>query len=389
MQNVCFLFGAGADNNYEQQLPEGEEFAKALLLDKEFDKTINAFYQGRINERLANSNEKEKEWLPAVFKPAKLSVDSLYKASIKKEYASMVNGKELMANDFKRMEMLTLADKEDKISKKPNYMNQIDGRMHTLIWPRAYGYTSFCAVVSLYTRAYLTLCTKLFSKSPEDLLKDFSDISENLNGLPDKSTSSYYKIIKDHLVKEQFEEKDYIRIVTTNYTPFAEKVIGTKAISYPHGKLGWFESPYHLEVFDASDPGDKPKIDTEFVFPYIFLQSGVKPIVDPKQIDEYTKTKEYIIGSDILFICGYGINDDDNHINSILRHRITHETQSRITVYIHYQKEGKGDAKKEKENLLDKLRISDKSISSFMVEIINADFEDQNDRFLEIIKRYC
>ena len=47
----------------------------------------------------------------------------------------------------------------------------------------------------------------------------------------------------------------------------------------------------------------------DFIFPFIFIQSGVKPIVNHYQIHEFEKASNMIINSDELFVLGYGINN--------------------------------------------------------------------------------
>lgn len=60
----------------------------------------------------------------------------------------------------------------------------------------------------------------------------------------------------------------------------------------------------------------------DFVFPYILIQSGIKPIVNGYQIHEFEKAVRMIDESEELFILGYGVNSDDEHITNLLRTRL-------------------------------------------------------------------
>ncbi len=383
-KRVCFLFGAGADHNYNEKIPMGGRFASILLLNSEkgYNKIIAEYYKERLAMRKRIATVIEKEWLPTEYNPAQIDKHSLYKASLRKKYAlTGINKKEI------DQAIKTAKEKiEDTIAECPNYINQIDGRMHTLIRPKSYGQTSFWAVIQLYTRAYLCICQSIFEDTVPiaDLLKDCSSISDHFDTLIELSENSYYHVIKS--MKARLED---VTVVTANYTPLAEKVIGLdqSKIAYPHGKIGWFESPYRLEVYDSADKNDREKINTELVFPYIFLQSGVKPIVDPKQIDEYAKTHRFISETDILVICGYGINEDDNHLNSLLRDRVKHGYKTLIIDYQagpEYKKE-----EKVKKEILKKMRIDDAMGIQLYIEIIKKSKKEiENKEFEAILKKY-
>ena len=55
----------------------------------------------------------------------------------------------------------------------------------------------------------------------------------------------------------------------------------------------------------------------ELLFPYIFIQSGIKPIVEEIIINEYSKAISYLKEVDKIIIVGFRLNYDDNHINSL------------------------------------------------------------------------
>ena len=90
-----------------------------------------------------------------------------------------------------------------------------------------------------------------------------------------------------------------------------------------------FESPYEWKVYEAENLSDN---DNRLLFPYLFIQSGVKPIVEKRQIIEYYKMVK-AFQSDKIVVLGYRINCDDNHINGLLRN--AYECGSEI-VYMDY-----------------------------------------------------
>ena len=125
---------------------------------------------------------------------------------------------------------------------------------------------------------------------------------------------SYYEAIAEYL-----DDKDtkLAGVLTTNYFNLAESVLKGRTkngCAYLNGQLKWMEKPESLEVFDLVEK----KPETDLYFPFIFGQSLTKPIVHEKQITEFCKTRKILEEADCLIILGYGINEDDNHINSML-----------------------------------------------------------------------
>ena len=87
--------------------------------------------------------------------------------------------------------------------------------------------------------------------------------------------------------------------------------------AYLHGKLKWFEEIFTKRVDELQN-----FFEEDLIMPFIFIQSGIKPIVSPMQLREYSKALDAIDNSDYLIILGYGINSDDEHISNIIRERI-------------------------------------------------------------------
>ena len=136
----------------------------------------------------------------------------------------------------------------------------------------------------------------------------------------------YYNIIS-----KSFENKlnDYVNVVTTNYTNFSQEIIGLKDenIAFVHGKLDLFESLKSKHVGPIEDFSADEKI-----IPFIFVQSGIKPVVNARQIKEFAKAVDMILESDYLIVLGYGVNYDDEHIVNLLRERI--KNQKKIIYFV-------------------------------------------------------
>ena len=135
---------------------------------------------------------------------------------------------------------------------------------------------------------------------------------------------TYYNCIKN---------MDNVCVITTNYTPICESVscLEENKISYIHGSFRWFENPKELEILDVLD--NNSDFSCSNYFPFIFLQSGVKPIISATQIREWSKAVRYLDECSKLIIVGYRANCDDNHLNSMIREYIL---KGKSVVYLDY-----------------------------------------------------
>lgn len=223
-------------------------------------------------------------------------------------------------------------ERDEVIDSYTSYMGLIDEKFHTIISPKALGPEKFWNVLSCFTHAYLLIAGEIIYKeenlnlydylnilyNPKDSFKKILDFCES-----NKQKESYYSIISDKV-------KDDISIITTNYTPLCQVITGIKneKIAYIHGKLNWFESPYDLQIYDVM----REKLPNEICFPYLFIQSGIKPIVDSVQLNEYAKMLQFLEDAEELIIVGYRLNSDDNHIIGIIKRFL----KQKVIVYLDY-----------------------------------------------------
>lgn len=226
----------------------------------------------------------------------------------------------------------------DLIAHYTSYMGLLDEHFHTLIYPRVLGPYKFWRVVTSYARAY----TYLLHEMSKEIEGKYGNISyTQILDKPELSISiqseyckskinhaSYYSILRNT------PRKASIRVITTNYTSLCHEIgeIGDDQIAYIHGKFGWFESARDLLVYDIND--DTIELPQDILFPYIFIQSGVKPIIDMKQIREYAKMSSFLERARTLLIVGYRINSDDNHVASVIKSFLTQKDKR--VLYLDY-----------------------------------------------------
>lgn len=298
MNKIAFLFGAGAESNFG--LLNGTEFwNKSGAIPSGFGKT-----------------ERGKA-LKEIFKEI---------------------------NDFEEYQYTsyTLSSIHVKINddegKSKNGL--LDRFFHTIINPHKHGEIYFSIVVNYYWCCYFAIVDCILK-----YLKNNSLLNTNLNEYYTEEKTDYKKILSqiDIFTKELYnidlskistqnyyseiskkiKEKsfDCCGIITTNYFKFVEiikQALPDIEIAYPNGQLKLFEYPSLLEIQDFSINKKTSYDKNRIFFPFIFGQSFIKPIVNSNQINEFKKIENILTKADVLAIVGYGINEDDNHINAFL-----------------------------------------------------------------------
>ena len=348
-----YFFGAGAEICYG--LSSGKSFAEAVIgkdKNSEENKAIAKYYV----------RSKNHSWYPNYSK-YNWSEKALNKAKIKREQCYRV----LKGINFNSMDYKSLDNNEQNYNA---YLGIIDSHFYTIINPKVYGPVKFWNVISSYNRAYLNIVSSiLYGDKQKELTQEnyFNILNcpvetiEQINKKIEEKIDieSYYKILKDNV------DIDEIQIITTNYTSICEKVLfndnSGKKIAYLNGKIGWYEAPYELKVYDVKEL----KYCKDIYFPYLFIQSGIKPMIEMRQYKEYSKMLGMIEDNDVkeLVIVGYQFNNDDNHINSVVREFIL---SNKKLVYFNYSNDNI-------ESLLVKLRLDDNYKDNIIIEDINSE----------------
>lgn len=305
MKKTCFLFGAGVERAYG--ISGGSDFAINVLgiKNKVMNEAIKEFYNDVISKSdnkewyttCENRTLKKKELLEAALRK-KILDEILADSHINN--ASEIQNKKIYEDKVEERlkELIKDNEKDDEINEEQlavienytSYIGIIDSKFHTIIYPKALGPQNFWKVISCYTRAYLLIVTQMIpkfinkqltkedylyilknpkhihteilefckiKKDEDEKLKEDAKVSEEL-----KKQRRYYSILANH------QEKD-IKIITSNYTPLCEELAGVSKenIAYVHGKIGWFESPCEMKVYDIFEE----KLPNELYFPYIFI----------------------------------------------------------------------------------------------------------------------
>lgn len=358
-KKVVFLFGAGAEGKGQYGMPSGTTFKREVICAKqkikEFVKSFNMSSDNdgvevidKINDGSLLSSRKYTSLSQTIRenigKESDFDMNDFPKdlvESNKKAIKVIINYLNYKADDKGKNKKYRNAFYEvykeevfDKIN-KPNadkntilewfldkacIYSDIDGLFNCLRKPNNYK-TSTARLVKLYYSAFLTMVGKeLFDSSNDNRLK-FKEIMAKYYEMTinNAKNDTYYRSIKKY---KDDNPNDSIKVITTNYTELAEREIGLKykqkqnddEIAYLHGRLNLFENVFTKEVKEITSFQD-----TDFIMPFIMVQSGVKPIVSPYQIKEFAKAIDFLENADIVVILGYGINSDDEHIQTMLR----------------------------------------------------------------------
>lgn len=127
-------------------------------------------------------------------------------------------------------------------------------------------------------------------------------------------TTSYYEDIS------QYNNCGKIAIGTSNYTSLVTRS-NNKNIFYLNGSLSEFYDPYKNEITDNENYNS-------LLVPFIFTQSGTKPMTSIKMCERYYKFYKSCLTADRIIVLGYGFNSDDGHINTLIRSLIDENDKS-------------------------------------------------------------
>lgn len=307
-------------------------------------------YEKEIKEELNKSEYEELKSLRKESEARKEEVETVrINADEEEEFRKILLTEgflyENIKSDFYRE--LFVADKEGKIvfAYEKVISGILDSYFHTIINPNKYGVGKFARIFNFYWACYFAIVEPIlevlinshyteFKQYYENGKCKYKEIIENIDtftkllyGVQRVKTEqkTYYACIKEYLDKKEYECQG---ILTTNYYNFCEQ-IPVQEYAYLNGQLKYFEYPENLEVADLSK---EKKKEGKIFFPFIFGQSHVKPIVHSVQTNSYAKMKEILDATDILVILGYGIGEDDNHINAFLHEFLNRENKKILCI---------------------------------------------------------
>ncbi len=149
-------------------------------------------------------------------------------------------------------------------------------------------------------------------------------------------------------------------IGTTNYTNLIKSIIRHVHPAYLNGSVDDFYDPYLNKIIKFSSK-EKRLQHPHITIPFIFTQSGTKPLTSIEISRRYVDLYDQFCESDAIVVVGYGFNDDDGHINGLFRDLIQDEDKE---LFIIRRQNGKSKeqiqkkcAKQLRIDLIDKLNI--------------------------------
>lgn len=161
----------------------------------------------------------------------------------------------------------------------------------------------------------------------------------------------------------ELEKKENIKSIgTTNYNNFISEVT-KKEVSFLNGSVNDFYDPYLNSITDISNSNN------HFIVPFLFTQSGIKPLTSIKMSERYVSLYHTFKNSNIVAVIGFGFNIDDGHINGLFRSYIEDENKI-LFIFHHVTTFGLINEKSHKKFYKERLRLfSDNNIS--VIEINN------------------
>lgn len=343
MKKCTFLFGAGADSQYgicrgvsfikpiiksdfkeERKLLLGEDMSNWKLLYPNSTK----FFRQTILDVGSESDSYLGNDIFSLFKKYDEERDKNDYENIKetcKEWYSLINKDEK-----------NLKDDEKKIVRffyeKGHMFDSIDGKFNDLRCYPLHGNGK--KVINVYYIIFLLMMKELYYIEDDFnwSFKELFDLLESDYKVKKNVDETYYEILNSL-------DSDSYYLATTNYTNILSKVVDNSKIVYLHGKLNWFENYKNLEIYDCTNCKEKQIAinNQKNILPFIFIPSGIKPIVSPKQLREYFNFTNFLDDSNRLCVVGYRFNSEDNHINAIIADWLKNEKNKLI--YLNYKGE--------------------------------------------------
>lgn len=195
---------------------------------------------------------------------------------------------------------------EDIFSVSLDYQSLIDSNWRYLYSPKT-DWAKFCKINVFLntTRRYIQSIADKFGETISASHGFYHDIAE---------------IKKTH---------EILSVGTTNYNTFIESVSGEN-IYYLNGSVNDFYDPYLNSIQSMAEA-----IESEhFTVPFLFTQSGIKPLTSIKMSERYVDLYNNLKDSDSIATVGYGFNSDDGHINGMFRSLI--EDEEKELMIFHY-----------------------------------------------------
>ena len=270
-----------------------------------------------------------------------------------------------------------------------SYYGTVEKDFSSIIDPQKAGKNCFWRLINYFWSAFFSIVFPILNLS-----------SKYRSYMKDKNCEKKYKYILDNLnevigyiyseeyfkeeISKNYSDNYYCKLsevfpnsnaVTTNYTPFVKFYYQSPI--YLAGKLSQFEIPNELRVVDLSSGDTYADIADKMIFPFMLTQAPIKPIIDKLQLTEYSNFMRALDETKTLVIVGYGINENDNHINALIRDYLVKNNDNRLV----FVKHNKDDRK-----ATEKLRISEPAIKQRITVIPCDGTADDIDNLIKKLK---
>lgn len=195
---------------------------------------------------------------------------------------------------------------EDIYSKALDYQTLIDSYWRYIYHPKTDWGRFSKIIIFLYT-----------------VKRYISGMAEDNRAKIDKGNGYYHDVLE---MKNRY---NITSIGTTNYNSFIEEVTG-EMVHYLNGSVNDYYDPYLNKIVSLEDNKDKKHV----IVPFLFTQSGIKPLTSVKMSERYVDLFNKFKESDIICVSGFGFNSDDGHINGMFRELI--EDYGKEIVILHF-----------------------------------------------------
>lgn len=138
-------------------------------------------------------------------------------------------------------------------------------------------------------------------------------------------------------------------IGTTNYNSFIEEII-QQEVAYLNGSVNDYYDPYLNKIVSFEENKNK-----HIIVPFLFTQSGIKPLTSVKMSERYVKLFNEFKEADIICVGGFAFNSDDGHINGMFRELI--EDHDKEITILHYADNNHTPLKRIQKYYQDRLRL--------------------------------
>ena len=252
------------------------------------------------------------------------------------------------------------------VSEFLSYQGLIDGCYKNLFSPKN-GWSKFTKIV-------------LFLNAAKNYIErecpDVSDI---------KDKSGYY-----HDIIDFSSHFDLCAVGTSNYTNILSCIMGDNLgeggeVFYLNGCVDDYYNPYKNAIYSTDECENKSEIQDQLLVPFMFTQSGVKPLTSIKMSERYVKYFGKLQNSDAIICVGFGFNQDDGHINGMFRELL--ELGKRIFIVDVYNGKSEEEMVRKKINSLRASESCKEKLNVILVQNDRKNFSTGKNWLEEIISR--